>query len=99
MQMEAYVRRTDTPPDELKRYLLGTDGFTLAVIRATAEVFVHHRDHHAESPLIALGLTLGKGVEVGNFGGSEKHRGRIRTGGDTGSAADACGCVKRGIRS
>jgi hypothetical protein len=44
--------------DELKGYLLGAHRFALAMIRATAEVFVHHRDHHAESPLVALGQTL-----------------------------------------
>jgi len=88
------VRRSD----ELKGYLLGAHRFTLAMIRATAEVFVHHRGDHAESALVALGLTLRKGVEVGNFRGSQKHGGCIRTGGDPGSAADACSCVNRGIR-
>jgi hypothetical protein len=84
--------------DELKGYLLGAHRFTLAMIRATAKVFVHHRDHHAENPLVALGLTLRKGVEVGNFGGSKKHGGCIRAGCDTGSTADAGSCVKRSIR-
>jgi len=49
--------------DELERYLLGAHRFTLAMIRATAEEFVGHRDHHAESPLV----TLGKRVEVSDF--------------------------------
>jgi hypothetical protein len=85
--------------DELKGYLLGAHRFTLAMIRATAEVFVHHRHHHAESSLVALGLTLRKGVEVGNFGRSEKHGSCIRAGRDTCSTADACSRVKRSIRS
>jgi hypothetical protein len=84
--------------DELERYFLGTRRFTLAMIRTTAEVFVCHGDHHAESPLIALRLTLRKRVEVGNFGGREKHGSSIRTGGDTSSAADAGSSIKRRIR-
>ena len=54
-------------------------------------------DHHAERALVALGLTLRQGVEVGNFGGGEKHRGRIRAGGNAGSATDARRRVKRRI--
>jgi hypothetical protein len=69
------------------------------MIRATAEVFVCHRDHHAESPRVALGLTLRKCVEMGDFGGGEKHGGCIRARGDAGSAADARSCIKRNIRS
>jgi hypothetical protein len=76
--------------DELKRYFFWAHGFALAMIRATAEVFVRHRDHHAEGPLVALGLTLRKRVEVGNFSGSEKHGGGIRARGDTCTTADAC---------
>jgi hypothetical protein len=64
------------------------------MICATAEVFVRHCNHHAEGPLVALGLTLWKNVELGNFGGGEKHDGCIRTRGDAGSAADACSRVK-----
>jgi hypothetical protein len=45
------------------------------MIRTAAEVFIHHGDYHPESPLIALGLTLRKGVEMGDFGGCEKHGG------------------------
>jgi len=50
--------------DKLKRYLLGAHGLALAMIRATTEVFIHHRDYHRKSPLITLGLTLRKGVKV-----------------------------------
>jgi hypothetical protein len=46
------------PSDELEGYLLRAHHFTLAMIRTTAEVFVGHRDHRAESPLVTLGLTL-----------------------------------------
>jgi hypothetical protein len=67
-------------------------------IRATAEKFLCHHDHHAKSPLVALRLALRKRVEVGNFGGGEKHRGCIRAGGDAGATADARSCVKRSIR-
>jgi hypothetical protein len=45
------------------------------MIRTAAEMFVHHRDDHPESPLIALGLALRKGVQMGNFCGREKHGG------------------------
>ena len=55
-------------PDELQRYLFGTYRFTFAMIRAAAEEFVSHRDHHAEGPLVALRLTLRKRVQVSNFG-------------------------------
>jgi hypothetical protein len=55
-------------PDELEGDLLGAYGFTFAMIRATPEAFVRHCDHQAESPLIALGLTLRQRIEVGNFG-------------------------------
>ena len=64
--------------DELEGYFLRTHHCTLAVIRATAEAFVRHRGHHAESPLVALGLTLRKRIEVGEFGGGKKHSGCIR---------------------
>jgi hypothetical protein len=84
--------------NELEGDFLGAHGFTLAMIRATAEVFVCHGDDHAESPLIALGLPLRKRVEMSNFGGGEKHSGCIRTSGDTGSAADACSSVHRSVR-
>src|ERR1700746_212141 len=43
--------------NELKD-LLGANRLTLSMIGAAAKVFIHHRDHHTESPLIALGLTL-----------------------------------------
>jgi hypothetical protein len=59
--------------NELKRYLLWTHRFTLTMIRTATEVFIHHGDNHAESPLIALRLTLRKGVKVPDFGGSEEH--------------------------
>jgi len=55
-------------PDELEGYPLGAYRFTFAMIRATAEPFVRHGDHHAEGPLVALGLTLRQRVEVRNFG-------------------------------
>ena len=59
--------------DELKRYLLWTHGFTLTMIRTATEVFIHHGDNHAKSPLIALRLSLRKGVKVPDFGRSEEH--------------------------
>ena len=46
------------PSDELDGYLLWADRLTLAMIRATAEVFVGHGGHHAERALVALRLTL-----------------------------------------
>ena len=58
-------------PNELQRYLFGTHCFTLAVIRAASEEFISHRDRHAEGSLIALRLTLRKGVEVSDLGGSK----------------------------
>ena len=56
------------PSDELEGDLFGAHRFTLAMIGTTAEAFVGHRNHHAERPLVALGLTLRQRVEVGNFG-------------------------------
>ena len=47
--------------DEVVTDVLRAHCFTFAVIRATAEVFVHHRHHHAESSLVALGLTPAEG--------------------------------------
>jgi hypothetical protein len=46
--------------DELQGYLLGTHRLTFAVIGTTPEMFIHHRGHHCERPLITLGLTLWK---------------------------------------
>ncbi len=85
------------PSDELDGNLLWTNRATLAMIRATAEIFVGHGGYHAERALVALGLTLWQRVEMSNFGGGEKHRGRIRTGGNAGTTADARSRVKRGI--
>src|SRR5208337_3808026 len=83
--------------DEFQRYLFGTYRFTFAVIRAAPKEFVSHRGHHAEGPLVALRLTLRERVQVSNFGRGEKHSGGIRTGGDAGSAPDACGGVKGSV--
>ena len=63
------------PSDELERDLFRADRPALAMIGATAEVFVGHRGHHTERALVALGLSLWQGVEVGKFGRGEKHRG------------------------
>ena len=46
--------------DELDGYLFGAHGLAFSMIRATTEVFIHHCDNHAESPLITLRLTLWK---------------------------------------
>src|SRR5262249_16631274 len=85
-------------PDELEGDLLGAYGFTFAMIRATAEAFVRHGDHHAERPLIALKLTLQQRIEINQFRRGEQHDGSIRTGGDARSTADARRRVKRRIR-
>src|SRR5258708_785565 len=87
------------PSDELKGYLLWANRFTLAMIGATAEEFVGHCGHHADSALVALGLTLRQRVEVSKFGRGEKHRGRVGASGNAGSTADARGCVERSIGS
>ena len=54
--------------DELERYFLWANRFTLAMIRAAAKEFGIHRGHHPHGSLIALGLTLGERIEVGEFG-------------------------------
>ena len=54
--------------DELERYFLWANRFTLAMIRAAAKEFGIHRGHHPDGSLIALGLTLGERIEVGEFG-------------------------------
>ena len=55
------------PSDELEGDLFGAHRFTLAMIGTAAEAFVGHGDHHAESSLIALRLTLRQRIQVGNF--------------------------------
>ena len=86
------------PADEFERYLLRTHYRALAMIRAAAEALVRHRGDHAESPLIALGLTLRQRIQMSNLRGREKHRRCIRAGGDAGATADARRGVKRRIR-
>src|SRR5258706_13400427 len=86
------------PADEFERYLLRTHYRALAMIRATAEALVRHRGHHAESPLVALRLTLRQRIQMSNLRGREKHRAGIGAGGDTRATADARRGVKRRIR-
>jgi hypothetical protein len=47
------------------------------MVRAATEAFGFHRSDRADRPLVTLGLTLGQRVEVVEFGGGEKHGGRI----------------------
>src|SRR5215472_17324436 len=75
--------------DELQRYLLGADCFTFTMVRATAEPFIGHCDHHAESPLVALGLTLRQRIQMGKLRRSEEHRRCIRARRDARPTADA----------
>src|ERR1700748_2944709 len=81
-------------PDELQWYLFGAYSFTFAVVRAAAKVLITHRNDHAQGPLVALRLDLGKRVKVSYFGRGKKHGGCVRASRDAGSAADACSRVK-----
>ncbi len=86
------------PSDELKRYFLGANRFTFAMIRAAAKVFGLHRGHHANGSLIALRLTLGERVEVGEFGGGEEHCGCVWTSSDASAATNTGSRIEGSVR-
>src|SRR5580704_3813192 len=86
------------PSDKLERYFLGAYGFALAMVGAAAEEFGCHRGSQADGSLVALRLTLGKRVEMGELGGGEEHCGSVRTGGDARATADASGRIEGSIR-
>ena len=84
-------------PDEFQRYSFGAYRLAFAMIRAASEEFIPHRGHHTHGPVVTLRLTLGERVQVSYFGRGEKHGRCIRAGGDAGSTADTCGCVKGSV--
>ncbi len=79
--------------DELDRNFLGAHGFALAVVGATAKVFIGHGSHHIGGALIALRLPLGKRIEMHDFRSGKKHRCGVGTGGHASAAPDAGRCV------
>lgn len=83
--------------DAEQRDALGTGGGALTGEGAAAEALVVHLRHHVQHPAAAFGRALRQHVEMVHLGRGEQHRGAVRTGRHTGTAADALGVLERGL--
>src|SRR5512142_2054086 len=74
-------RRPDEIPvhggDKILADAFGTDRRAFSDIRAAAETLGIHLRHHAYDPLIFFHLTLGKQIEVRNFGRGKERGGCV----------------------